>query len=109
MPRQNQKPSDPRNLLKEEPAVQENWSVRVEDFDDSHAKHIWDIAFSKALEVALEHSQRGNNYEDKLRMLAKNTQIACNYADRVLVVYAEHRRSNKGVFVAATEIMNQES
>jgi hypothetical protein len=103
------KSNDPRTLLKkeEEPQEQIQWSARIQEFGDMHAERIWDLAFSKAIEVALADSNRGKGFDDRLRILASNTKVACVFADKILQVYAEHRKDNNGVFVAAAEIMNQ--
>ena len=111
MPQSNRKSADPRTLLKEkEPEeLESTWGERVQEFDSSHVERIWDLVFSKAIEVALVDSNRGKDFEDRLRILAKNTKAACILADRVVQVYAEHRHEHKGVFIAAAEIINQES
>lgn len=104
------KSSDPRNLLKgNDEVLQEetDWGTRVQKFDQTHAERIWDLAFSKAIEVALVDSNRGKDFEDRLRILARNTKAACTLADKILQVYAEHRKATNGVFIAAAEIMNQ--
>ena len=101
---------DPRHLLKgndEVPQEQEDWGTRVQKFNQTHAERIWDLAFSKAIEVALVDSNRGKDFDDRLRLLAKNTKSACVLADKILQVYAEHRKANNGTFVAAAETMNQ--
>ena len=104
------KSSDPRHLLKgndEVPQKQVDWGTRVQKFDQTHAERIWDLVFSKAIEVALVDSNRGKGFDDRLRILASNTKAACVFADKILQVYAEHRKDNNGTFVAAAEIMNQ--
>lgn len=105
------KSNDPRQLLRgndAEPQEQVEWSARVQQFDNTHAERIWDLAFSKAIEVALSDSNRGKGFDDRLRILASNTKQACIFADKILQVYAKHRKENNGVFTAAAEIMNQE-
>jgi hypothetical protein len=103
------KTNDPRNLLKGNDDFQEEpkWSDRIQKFDSFHSERIWDLVFSKAIEIAIIDSNRGKDFEDRLRILAKNTNIACAFADKVLQVYAQHRKENNGVFIAAAEIMNQ--
>jgi hypothetical protein len=105
------KSNDPRNLLKgnEDPQEEVQWNARVQKFDNTHAERIWDLAFSKAIEVALSDSNRGKGFDDRLRILASNTKQSCIFADKILQVYAEHRKENNGVFAAAAEIMNQET
>jgi hypothetical protein len=100
--------NDPRTLLKKEEEVQEatDWSVRTDTFDTDHAKHIWDMTFQACLQDSLQNSHRGVTSEDKFRLLVKNIKQALVTSDAILQVYAEHRKANQHVFVAAAEIMS---
>lgn len=106
------KSNDPRNFLKDsakvlsEQEVSVAWSARTDDFPKEHFERIWDLAFQESLKLAIEYGFRKASTRERLEVTERYAKLACEFADTVTKIYAEHRKSNPGIFVEAKEIIN---